>query len=61
MTAVGRVLGTQDALALEFWVGVEEGSFIQLDDVVVTDTPLPDGSIVRLFGVVDLVLSLIHI
>ena len=55
MTAVGRVLGTQDALALEFWVGVEEGSFIQLDDVVVTDTPLPDGSIVRLFGVVDLV------
>ncbi len=55
MSAVGRVLGTQDALALEFWVAVEEGSFLQLDDVVVTDTPLPDGSTVHLFGVVDLV------
>jgi uncharacterized protein len=55
VSAVGRVLGTQDALALEFWVGVEEGSFLQLDDVVVTDTPLPDGQVVRLFGVVDLV------
>jgi DNA helicase HerA-like ATPase len=55
VTVVGRVLGTQDALALEFWVGVEEGSFLQLDDVVVTDTPLPDGTSVRLFGVVDLV------
>jgi DNA helicase HerA-like ATPase len=55
MSAVGRVLGTQDALALEFWVGVEEGCFLQLDDVVVTDSPLPDGSTVRLFGVVDLV------
>jgi DNA helicase HerA-like ATPase len=55
VSAVGRVLGTQDALALEFWVAVDEQSFLQLDDVVVTDTPLPDGTIVRLFGVVDLV------
>jgi hypothetical protein len=52
---VGRVLGTLDAMPLEFWVGVAEEQFLQLDDVVVVDTPLPDGTVVRLFGVVDLV------
>jgi DNA helicase HerA-like ATPase len=56
MTApVGRVLGTLDAMPLEFWVGVEEGQFLQLDDVVEVETPLPHGETVRLFGVVDLV------
>jgi DNA helicase HerA-like ATPase len=52
---VGRVLGTQDSMPLEFWVGVEEGQFLQLDDVVLVETALPDGTIVKLFGVVDLV------
>ena len=52
---VGRVLGTQDAMPLEFWVGVEEGQFLQLDDVVLVETALPDGTTVRLFGIVDLV------
>ena len=52
---VGRVLGTLDAMPLEFWVGVEDGQFLQLDDVVEVETPLPDGASVRLFGVVDLV------
>ena len=52
---VGRVLGTLDAMPLEFWVGVEDGQFLQLDDVVVVETPLPDGRLVRLFGVVDVV------
>jgi DNA helicase HerA-like ATPase len=42
-------------MPLEFWVAVEEGQFLQLDDVVVVETPLPDGSAVRLFGVVDIV------
>ena len=42
-------------MPLEFWVGVAEGEFLQLDDVVVVETPLPDGETVRLFGVVDLV------
>jgi DNA helicase HerA-like ATPase len=51
--AVGRVLGTQDAMPLEFWVAVEEGQFLQLDDVVEVKTPLPDGREVQLFGVVD--------
>jgi len=53
--AVGRVLGTQDAMPLDFWVGVAEGQYIQLDDVVVVETPLPDGRVIRLFGVVDVV------
>ena len=33
---VGRVLGTRDATPLEFWVGVAEGEFLQLDDVIAT-------------------------
>ncbi len=53
--AVGRVLGTLDAMPLEFWVAVEEGRYLQLDDVVEVATPLPDGTEIRLFGVVDLV------
>jgi hypothetical protein len=52
---VGRVLGTLDAMPLEFWVAVEEGQYLQLDDVVEVATPLPDGREIRLFGVVDLV------
>ena len=54
-TPVGRVMGTQDSMPLEFWVAVGEGQFLQLDDVVLVETPLPDGTMVRLFGVVDLV------
>jgi len=42
-------------MPLEFWLAVEEGQFVQLDDVIVVGTPLPDGQIVKLFGVVDLV------
>jgi hypothetical protein len=42
-------------MPLEFWVAVEEGQYLQLDDVVEVATPLPDGTEVRLFGVVDLV------
>src|SRR5260221_8251976 len=55
MKDVGRVVATLDAMPLEFGVGVEDGQFLQLDDVVVVETPLPDGRQVRLFGVVDLV------
>jgi len=52
---VGRVLGTQDAMPLEFWVAVDEGQYLQLDDVIEVETALPDGRTVRLYGVVDLV------
>ena len=34
---VGRVLGTDDATPLEFWVAVAAGSHLQLDDVVAID------------------------
>ena len=41
--AVGRVLGTLDATPLQFWVAVQPGAYLQLDDVVVTVRELPDG------------------
>jgi hypothetical protein len=52
---VGRVLGTQDAMPLEFWVAIEKGEYLELDDVVVVRTELHDGRTVTLHGVVDLV------
>ncbi len=52
---VGRGLGTLDAMPLEFCVAIDEGQYLQLDDVVEVETPLPDGRSVRLYGVVDLV------
>jgi len=50
---VGRVIGTEDATPLEFWVAVQEGSFLELDDVVATQRPVPGREVVRLFGVVS--------
>src|SRR5690606_687971 len=50
---VGRVLGTEPATPLEFWVGVGEGAYLQLDDVVVVDRVLPDGRPLRISGVVS--------
>jgi len=49
---VGRVLGTADATPLQFWTAVAPGSYLQLDDVVVTERTLPDGSQVRISGIV---------
>ncbi|HXV63907.1 MAG TPA: ATP-binding protein [Vicinamibacteria bacterium] len=49
---VGRVLGTEDATPLEFWVAVREGEYLQLDDVVALERALPDGSSVQIFGLV---------
>jgi DNA helicase HerA-like ATPase len=53
MSEVGRVLGTDDARPLDFWVAVAEGHYLQLDDVVCLRTPLPDGTEVAIYGVVD--------
>jgi DNA helicase HerA-like ATPase len=50
---VGRVIGTEPATPLEFWVGVGEGSYLQLDDVVMVDRVLPDGQPLRISGVVS--------
>lgn len=52
-SVVGRVIGTEDATPLEFWVGVGEGAYLQLDDVVALDRVLPDGELVRVYGVVS--------
>jgi uncharacterized protein len=50
---VGRVLGTDDATPLSFWVAIEPDQYLQLDDVVVCDRQLPaHDDRVRLSGVV---------
>jgi DNA helicase HerA-like ATPase len=48
-----RVIGTEPATPLEFWVGVGSGSYLQLDDVVMVERILPDGQKVRIAGVVS--------
>lgn len=50
---VGRVIGTEDATPLEFWVAVAEGEYLQLDDVVALQRVLPTGEAVHLYGMVD--------
>ena len=50
---VGRVLGTVDSTPLEFWVGLEPGRSLQLDDVVATVRHPPGGEPVNLYGVVS--------
>ena len=49
---VGRVIGTEDATPLEFWVAVAEGEYLQLDDVVALERVLPTGEAVRVYGMV---------
>lgn len=50
---VGRVLGTDDATPLQFWVAVAPGSHLQLDDVVAMDRDLPSGDRICLYGIVS--------
>jgi len=54
---VGRVIGTDAALALEFWVWVDPDRYLQLDDVVTVPIDLPDGQRIEVHGVVDQVRS----
>ncbi len=54
---VGRVLGTRDATPLEFWVGVAEGEYLQLDDVVALERVLPTGELVRMYGTVGQIVA----
>jgi DNA helicase HerA-like ATPase len=49
------VLGTADATPLTFWVAVAPGSYLQLDDVVVTERELPGQPPVTIAGVVTAV------
>ncbi len=53
--AVGRVLGTQAASPLSFWVGLEPGRVVQLDEVVVTRRDVPGHGPVLVAGVVTAV------
>lgn len=50
---VGRVIGTEDATPLEFWVAVAAGQYLQLDDVVALERVLPTGEPVRVYGMVS--------
>src|SRR4051794_25015709 len=52
---VGRILGTEDSTPLDFWVGLQEDAYLQLDDVVMVETEVPGGERVRISGVVDMV------
>lgn len=54
---VGRVLGTRDSTPLEFWVGVGEGEFLQLDDVVALERVLPTGELIQVYGTVGQVVA----
>jgi len=53
MEPVGVVLGRREATPLEFWVGVEEGGVLRLDDLVYAES----GG-VRYYGMVDRVMKL---
>ncbi|HEY5639021.1 MAG TPA: ATP-binding protein [Dehalococcoidia bacterium] len=55
MSDVGRVLGTDPAHPLDFWVGVGEDSYLQLDDIVAVETNVPGREKITLYGVVDMV------
>jgi len=61
---VGMVLGSRDAGALDFWVAVEEGQYLRLDDLVYVEFRHPDprkgdaNGNVRYYGMVDHVIKL---
>jgi len=49
---VGRVIGTDPATPLEFWVAVGEGEFLQLDDVIACERDVPGPGPVSIYGIV---------
>lgn len=50
---IGRVIGTEDATPLSFWVAVAPDGYLQLDDVVALERALPDGQSVKIYGMVS--------
>ena len=48
----GRVVGTEDATPLEFWVAIDKEAYLQLDDVVALERVLPGGEVIRIYGMV---------
>lgn len=58
--SVGRILGTDDAHPLDFWVGVADDQYLQLDDIIAVETPIHghrQHNQATLYGVVDIVRS----
>ena len=53
---MGRVIGTQDATPLEFWVLLDETEPVQQDEMIVVETNSPVGRL-KLFGMVDIIRS----
>src|SRR6185436_9935920 len=51
---IGKVLGTEDAQPLDFWIAVAPQQVVQLDDVIFVNRQLPDGRRVTLYGIVDI-------
>ena len=49
---IGRVLGTEPATPLAFWVALAKDRVIQLDEVVALERKLPDAEVVRIYGIV---------
>lgn len=54
---IGKILGTADSQPLDFWVAVPPERLIQLDDVVLVKRPLPNGTTVCLYGMVDTLIA----
>jgi hypothetical protein len=52
-TEIGKILGTEDAQPLDFWMAVAPDQLVQLDDVVFVTRSLPGGGCVSLYGIVD--------
>ncbi|MGH3832860.1 MAG: ATP-binding protein [Pseudonocardiaceae bacterium] len=52
MSLVGRVVGTEDSTPLHFSVALAQDSYLQLDDVVVTNRAVPGVGLVMTSGVV---------
>lgn len=50
-------MGTRESTPLEFWVGVSDGEYLQLDDVVALERVLPTGEVVSMFGTVAQVIA----
>ena len=47
---LGRVLGTEGATLLGYWIGVAPGQYFQLDDVVAADREIPAQEATQLAG-----------
>jgi DNA helicase HerA-like ATPase len=52
MERIGFVVGNRPANPLEFWIGIERGKVVQLDDIVKVRSRLEDGKEIFFYGIV---------